>query len=303
MELKQYLNALKKWWWLLVASTLVATVSGYIAVSRIPRIYQASTTVIVGQGLQSANPNSQDLYISQQLAQTYREMVTRQPILSGAMKALDLPYMPSPEDVSAWLVPGTQLMGIAVRDTDPERARALADAIVQQLILQTPNEIAEDRARRSFVQDQLANLEQNIKDTEDEIMAEQARLDAANSARAIQQYLANIAALQQRLDTYRATYSALLDNVEGRTNYISVFEPADRPTKPISPNVPMTTAMAAGIGLALAVVGALLIEFLDDTIKTPEDLQHTVQLNTLGTISRVLDGESEFKLIDRKSVV
>ena len=30
----------------------------------------------------------------------------------------------------------------AVRDTDPERARALADAIVQQLIETTPNEIA-----------------------------------------------------------------------------------------------------------------------------------------------------------------
>ena len=116
MELKQYFDPIKKWWWLVVASTLVAAVSAYVAVSRVPRIYQASTTVMVGQGLQSANPNSQDLNISQQLAQTYRVMVTQQPILSGAAEMLGLPYVPSAGNVNAWLVPGTNLMGIAVRD-------------------------------------------------------------------------------------------------------------------------------------------------------------------------------------------
>jgi len=286
MELKQYFMAIKKWWWLVVASTLVATVSGYIGVSRMPRIYQAATTVIVGQGLQSSNPNSQDLHISQQLAQTYREMVVRQPILSGAAEALGLSYVPRSEDVSAWLVAGTQLMGIAERDTNPERARALADAIVQQLILQTPNEIAEDQAQQAFVRTQLTNLEQSIQATEEEIWAEQARLDAANSARAIQQYQTNIAALQEKLASYQTTYSTLLSSVEGRTNYISVFEPASTPTWPISPNVMQTVAMAAAIGMALAVGGALLIEFLDDTIKTTEDLEATANLPAVGTILR-----------------
>lgn len=297
MELQQYLLALKKWWWLLVAATLVATVSGYIGVSRMPRIYQATTTVIVGQGLQSSNPNSQDLYISQQLAQTYREMVVRQPILKGAAEMIGLTYVPRPEDVSAWLVPGTQLMGIAVRDTNPERARALADAIVQQLILQTPNAVSEDQARRSFVQSQLVSLEQSIQSTEAEIAAEQAKLDAATSARAIQEYMATINALQVRLDTYRATYSSLLGSVEGRTNYISVFEPAGVSTHPISPNVTTTVLMASAIGLFLALAGILLIEFLDDTVKSPEDLQRVASLTTLGSISRVADSDGKHKLI------
>ena len=128
MELTQYFMALKKWWWLLVASTLVATLSGYVGVSRQPRIYQATTTIIVGQGLQSANPTGQELAISQQLAQTYREMVPRWPILSAAAQSLGLPYAPRSEDVNAWLVPGTQLMGIAVRDTDPDLIGALERA-------------------------------------------------------------------------------------------------------------------------------------------------------------------------------
>jgi succinoglycan biosynthesis transport protein ExoP len=297
MELKQYFTAIRKWWWLVVASTLVATLSGYIGVSRMPRIYQASTTVMVGQGLETANPNSQDLYISQQLAQTYREMATRQPVLRGAAESLGLPYVPSDDDVSAWLVPGTQLMGIAVSDTDPERARALADAIVQQLILVTPSEIAEDQARQDFVRTQLRQLETNIQATEAEILAEQARLDAADSARAIQQYQSNISALQAKLSSYQATYGSLLGSVEGRTNYISVFEPASTPTRPISPNVMMTVLTAAAVGMALAVGGALLIEFLDDTVKVPEDVTRGTNLPVLGSIGRMQNGTTADQLI------
>ncbi|NIV39822.1 MAG: polysaccharide biosynthesis tyrosine autokinase, partial [Anaerolineae bacterium] len=297
MELKRYLLAIKKWWWLLAISTLVATVSGYFAVSRMPRIYQASTSLMVGQSLSEANPTNQDLYISTQLAQTYREIVRRQPILSGAAEALGLSYVPRAEDVSAWLVPGTQLLGIAVRDTDPERARALADAIAQQLIQQTPNEIEEDQARQGFVRTQLLSLEGNIESTEEEILAEQARLDAANSARAIQQYQANIQALQEKLSSYQATYASLMQSVEGRTNYIEVFEPATASRTPVSPRVMETVLLAAASGFLLAVGGIVLIEFLDDTVKSAEEMKQLTGLSVLGTVSRIPGAGSDEKLL------
>ena len=134
---------------------------------------------------------------------------------------------------------------VAVRDTNPERSRALADEIAQQLILQTPNEIAEDQARQSFIRSQLETLQANIQATEEEIRAEQEKLDAANSARAIQQYQGNIAALQEKVSSYQATYASLLQTVEGRTNYISVFEPATTPVYAISPRVMETVLLAA----------------------------------------------------------
>lgn len=297
MELKRYISAIKKWWWLLVASTLVATVSGYYAVSRMPRIYQAATSLMVGQSLNEANPTNQDLYISGQLAQTYREIVTRQPILRGAADALGLSFVPRAEDVSAWLVPGTQLLGIAVRDTDPERARALADAIAQELIEQTPNEIEEDQARQGFVRSQLLSLEENIEITEEEILAEQARLDAANSARAIQQYQTNIAALQEKLSAYQATYASLMQSVEGRTNFIAVFEPAAASTTPVSPRVMETVLLAAASGLLLAVGGIVMIEFLDDTVKSADEVKQLTGLTVLGAISRIPGGDSDEKLL------
>jgi non-specific protein-tyrosine kinase len=297
MALEDYWKIVRKWWWLILASTLVATASSAYSLSREPRIYQATTTVIVGQSLEKANPTYSDFSIGQQLAQTYVNMVTRQPILEGAAEALGLGFVPWSGNVSANIVPGTQLMEIRVRDTSPERARALADEVARQLILQTPSNPNENDRRRAFVEEQLQTLEQNIELTEEEIEAEQARLDAANSARAIQQYQANIEALEQKLTSYQSNYATLLQTSQEATNYISVIEPASLPTRPISPNVPETLMLAAAIGLALAVGGALLIEFIDDTIKTPEDVVKVMDLPVLGTIADMQKGKGSGVLV------
>jgi len=45
--------------------------------------------------------------------------------------------------------------------------------------------------------------------------------------------------------------------------------------------------LAAAIGLLLAVGGAFLIEYLDDTVKSPEDVTRVADLPVLGTIGRI----------------
>ena len=296
MELIEYWNIFKRWWWLMLGCVIVAAGSSYIGTRGMPRIYQATTTVIVGQTLQQINPSSSDLYISQQLAQTYAQMVQRQPILSGAAQALELEYIPASETISTRQVPGTQLLEISVRDTIPERAKALADEIANQLILQSPTG-REESERQTFVSERLAGLEENIRLTEEKITEEQAKLEAANSARAIQQYQESITALEQRLSTYESTYASFLMSVQGGTNYISIIEPATLPYRPISPNVAETVLLAAAIGLSLAVGGAILIEFLDDTLKSPDEAARVTQLPVLGTIARIDGGNYAEKLI------
>lgn len=294
--LAQYLAVLRKWWWLLVACTLVASVSSYIGTRQMPRIYQATTTVMVGQSLQKLNPSSNDFYISQQLAQTYSQLIQRRPILTGAAQALGLDYVPSPTSISTRQVPGTQLLEISVRDTDPERARALADEIANQLILLTPS-AGETEERRAFVQTQLADLEAKIEATHAEIENEQRKLEAANSARAIQQHQANINALEQKRDSYRSTYVSLLGTVQEATNYVAIMERAVTPTRPISPNVPQTVVLAAAIGFALAMVGAFLIDFMDDTVHSAEDVTRLTGLPLMAPIARIDGGRDGNKLV------
>jgi capsular exopolysaccharide synthesis family protein len=297
MELKHYVNIFKKWWWLMVACTLIASVSSYVGTLEMPRVYRATTTLMVGQALQQANPSTQDIWMSQQLAQTYTTMVKRRPILESARDALGLNYTPSSGSVSARVVPGSQLLEISYLDTDPERARVLADEIANQLILQTPTDSPETQERQAFIQQQLVDLEEKIQETQDEIDEEQENLDNANSARAIQQYQSNISALQQKLGNYQATYASMLTSVQGGTNYVTVIEPANTPTVPISPNVRQTVLLAAAIGLGLAVAGAFLIEYLDDTVKSAEEASEIAGLPTLGAIARIEGKEPSDKLI------
>jgi capsular polysaccharide biosynthesis protein len=273
----------------MVACAVAATGLGYASTLRMPRIYQATTTVMVGQALQQTNPTGGDLYISQQLAETYAHMAVRQPILSGAAQALGLEYTPVADTVSTRLVAGTQLLEISVLDTVPERAKALADEIANQLILQSPTG-HDDSEHQTFIQQRLAELEANIQQTEESIAEEQAKLEAASSARAIQQHQENITALRQRLSNYESTYASLLTSVQGGTNYISIIDPATLPSRPISPNVAKTVLFATAIGLGLAVGVVVLIEFLDDTLKSSDEAARITQLPVLGTIARI-EGE------------
>jgi len=290
MELKQYVNVILKWFWLIAACVIVASLSSYLSTRTIPRVYQATTTVRVGQAIEKANPNYQEFYTSEQLAQTYADIVTRRPILEGVAQALKLGYIPNPGNITASRVPNTQLLQISVRDTDPQMTVKIADEIANQLIQQSPTASDTVERDRAFILGQIDDLKAKIEQTTAEMDAEQAKLDAASSARAIQQYQSNIAALDQKRNSYQANYAALMQSLQsGSINYISIIEPARLPSVPISPNVRQTILLAAAIGAGLAIAAAFLLEYLDDTVKTPEDVERVMGLTTLGAISTIQD--------------
>src|ERR1700694_3592788 len=109
MDLKQYFNILWKWAWLIALAAIVAIASSYWASSRMTRLYKTSTTLMVGQFIQSTNPQAQDFYTSQQLAQTYVQLVHREPILDATVKALNtsIPWQALAAQVSAIPIAGT----------------------------------------------------------------------------------------------------------------------------------------------------------------------------------------------------
>ena len=295
MELGQYLNTIWKWIWLIVLAAAVAAVSSFYAVSQAPRVYQTKTTLMVGQFIRDPDPNTTDFWTSQQLAQTYVQLVGREPILQGSLDALNLSDQMDWRTVSgmvrASLVAGTQLMEIFVTDTNPERAKVLADTIAQQLILQSPANAASDEDdRRAFAAGQLIDLEGKIEGAEIELKELQTELDEAISARRIQDLQTQINTLQGKVSTWQSSYAQFLLFLEGgQVNYLTVVEPALVPTSPISPNVMMNILLAVGIAVTLAVGAAFLLEYMDDTIKTPADIQRTVSLPTLGAIARMED--------------
>jgi capsular exopolysaccharide synthesis family protein len=290
MEFKEYASALKKWAWLIALAAVLAGGISYWSSSRMAPIYQASAVVRVGQYLQSANPGGGDFATSQQLAQSYAQMVRRQSILQATIDTLgwNARWEVLAGQVNAIAVPNSPLIRIIVIDSNPQRAKVIADEIARQLILQspTPSEQQEEQ-ERAFVNQQIASLQEKIQSGEAEITELEAKMDLEVSATGLQATQGQIALVQQKINNWQGNYVRLLDLRRGsRTNHLSIDEPAFIPSAPINTNNALSNVLlAASIGFLLAAAGAILLEHSDDRIKTPDDVDTVLKLPCLGTIS------------------
>ncbi|MBI5652429.1 MAG: polysaccharide biosynthesis tyrosine autokinase [Chloroflexi bacterium] len=304
MELRQYLTVVWKWTWLIVLAALIAGVTSFFWNSRQPKIYQASTSLLVGTGLEQRNPQSGDLFTSQQLAQTYIQIARTDPVLQGVVDTLKLPFGSDQlrGAIYAGIIPGTQLIELRVVDTDPRRAQLIADAYAAQVIAQGPAARAPDEiARREFVQRQIEDIQKKIDDSQIKIDELQRSIAVTSSAKEIADKQQQIAAMQSQRTTWQTTYATLLTVLAPQgSNSLSVVESARLPQYPIAPNVASNVMFAALIGAALAVVGAFLVEYLDDTIKTPEDVAQSLELANLGAIGTIWGNGSDARLIAAK---
>lgn len=62
METLRYLRFLAVWWWLILASVLVAAGTSYFTNSQLPRIHQFRTTLFEGKSQRSSNADSYHHY-------------------------------------------------------------------------------------------------------------------------------------------------------------------------------------------------------------------------------------------------
>lgn len=296
MELRDYLALIRKWWWLLLLGMVLGGIVGYIPTRFQVPVYQARTTLIIGNNpSQSSNANINQFFIqlniSQQLAQVYAEMIKQEPILRAASESLDLEmdWTAIRGKVSGQLVPNTQFFELYVSDTHPQRAKLLADEIARQLIRQTSAPVSDEQTfYYDFAKSQLATLQGKITDAEQQIKNIEAVLEVENTAEGIRKRQEEMASLEAKLNVWQNNYASLLAFVQEGKNEdtLTVIEPAGVPAGPINANTwPKDVLTAAAIGLALASGLAYLLEYLDDTVKTGDDIRRVLGWTTLATIT------------------
>ena len=298
MEFKRYISPLIKWWWLILASTTVAVLASIYAVSQQLPVYQARTTLMLGQAINNPNPTGNEFYLGQQLAQTYADLAKRDPVKDATMEALGLDWLPS---YTVNVVPSTMLIELTLNDTSPERAMVITNELTKQIILRSPTSAQEleDQERQEFIKSQLDDREIQIKATKTEIETKQAELAVLFSSRQIADMQAQIGALQAKQTTLQNNYASFLTNSQqGAINSLSIFEPATLPVQPVGPHQTTTVATAAVFGFILGAAAAYLLEFLDDTIKTPEDVSNLTDLPTLAGIAVYeVKGEDKYEVV------
>jgi capsular exopolysaccharide synthesis family protein len=282
MDLKAYITPLLRYWWLLLAAALVAGITSFIILSQQPPVYQTRTTLIVGRAVFEANPASDDLWLAQQLANFYADIGMRGEVQTQTMETLGLNWLP---EYYVRPMQNSQLLEIVVTDTNALRAQAVANELANQLIRRSPTSSDQGQQHQAFVNEQIQYLEGKIRETVEEIDKAERQLTDLNSARQIADTQAEISALQTKLAQLQTNYSGLISNTEaGAANSLTVIEPAPLPTTPVSSNRMITVLAAALIALVIAASAAYLLEFLDDTFKSADEITERLHLPVLANI-------------------
>ncbi len=275
----------RRWWWILVVCPVVAALAAYLVSSAMTPIYQAKATLLVQQSQTPGQQNYQDLLASQQQTTTYAKLVTTRPILAEAATKLGLS---GPEaisgDVSVSSVSNTQLVTVSVSDPNPKRAADIANTVSTVFIEQTKaKQEAITGNSLTEIQNNLDQAKKQVDDTEAQISQLRATPSASNQDR--------ITSLQQQLSQYQSTYGSLLQAQQQMSiassqvgAQISVAEEAVAPSVPVSPRVKLNTALGGVLGLMLAVGMVALLGYLDNTVKTSDDVRLLYGAGAIGAV-------------------
>ncbi len=288
MELRQYLNVFKKWLWLIVLVAAVAGGASYYATSQLPRLYQATAKVMVGESYQKLNPTPGDIATGSVLAETYIQLVKTSAVLRGVKEQLGLDASVNElrNAVNASTIDRTQFLEVRATDTDPKRAALIANAVAEQLKLLGPASSNETlQKQREFVSQQIQDLEDKIQKSETEIAQLEESLKTTTSVREAADKRSEIDRLRGQIAQYQQNYTQFINYLAPSSqNTLSILEPAEAPNQPFAPNLPLNVGLAIAIGIILATAVVFLIEYLDDTIKSKDDVTRVLNASTLGEI-------------------
>ena len=286
MDLRGLVLFLRRWAWVLVSATLLAGGAAYLvsSVTSPGARYESTATVLVGPALAVADANSAQLDASRRVSAIYVEVAVSRPVLQRVISELDLPTTPAllrgqltvttPED--------PPIISVTASATEPGAAAALANEVVRQLEAASPALATEEERASRFIQLQIGALEEEIASLGMEVE----RLAARESRTSSQD--AELGALRDRLADQRSTYAALVDaSSPSASTLLTVIEEAVANPIPLPGNRVQMTIFAALVGFVLASGVSLLMEHLDDTVKSDEDIARASGFPNLADIAPI----------------
>ncbi len=291
MELRQYLAVIQRYWWLLILTTVLAAGAAFYFSVTSPSTYRATTTLEVEPG---ADPLDDPYSISsvdtvERAAEIFTAKIKSPVLLDEVKDRLEL-QMDIGGLVSVQQVGDTQFLRISAQSGDPALAQALANTVAQVFIeRETQQQQARFQDGLQELQNQIKALEASIADTQLDI----ASLSDASGAPSEFVKL-EITRLESQLSRDQTRLVVLLTSAEDfrlamarYTDNITVHAPAELPGAPIGSRTRQNTLLGAVTGLMIGVGVAFLLEYLDDTVKSPDDVKHNLAVNVLGALPRL----------------
>ena len=279
MQLKHYFWVLRRWLWLILLGTLVCTSVTFVVSKLTPPTYEASSLIQVNAG----SGDGSTVFSDQALALSYAVQVTSSDVLRDTARRLSgVTVSQLQTGVSASPLDNTQVIEVRADARTAQQAADIANTVVTIFIQhQIARESAQNRHVAATLTDQINTAKNNVNTANTQLTKLESAQASAN----------DIAHQKDVLDGYQANYTALLASynqlqqqqtiINGK---ISVVQTATLPATPKTPRTTLNTAAAAALSLVLMLALALLLDWIDATVKTPEDVARLALLEPLGSV-------------------
>jgi len=282
MDLRDLFRIILRWLWLLLLGALIGGVSTYYFSIYQEPIYSSTTEMFVSL---PTNNQLSDLgyYSGTLLIQTYVELMVADEVLDEVADRVG--YSINERNISIQQVRDTQIIRVTVESIDPLKSADFANMLVivfgeQQYELQTDRFLGSKQNLESNLAEQRAVI--------DETLVKLSELEDAEENKVQREWL-NLVLVQAN-----DTYSNLLNSYESlrleeaqSLSTVKIVELAKPSSIPVRPNILTNTLLGVVVGLMLAGGIVFLVEYLDDTIRSPEEITKLFDISPLGYIARL----------------
>ncbi len=306
--------ARRRWIVLLVAGLVFSSAAAYVTYW--PPIFRATTVLNIeregGNSVQGGGGvfEMQD----EEYFETQFKLITSETALRRVHADLELANsadFPSPGAlkgaISVVQVPRTRLCRVNVDSTDPALAMKISSTLAQYFVEQNLNnklfmskdvlDALQSRTKgldAEKVNQSLPSVVNNklIQDIKAQIFAAEAqladlRMKYTDSHPVILSLKSRMASMEKVLNTeVNNIVASLKTELSGqlRANNVRIIDLPQLPTSPIRPRKTLALVFGAVGGIALGILAALLLEMLDQTVRTQDDVERRLGLPFLGLI-------------------
>ncbi len=281
LQLERYLQLVNRRKWVLLIPIVLAVAAAVLVSYITEPTYKSSSIVRVDISAQ-AGELSQDQDAADRYINTYAAIIQTDGFLARVIENLDLSVATKDlkKRVSTTRVTGTELIRVNASAPSADEAAAIANDLIA--LLRDPDFV------RNFVPNTAAALVETINAAEQSLDDEFAELEALQNSGASQ---SQISSQESVIRATEGTLQALLDRrtqllvQQGQlTQGFALVESATPPDAPSSPRWAFNIAAGLLAGLVAGIALALVLEYVDPTLRSARDLEGVTRLPVLASI-------------------
>lgn len=298
-DLRRAMAWARRWGWFVLLCATLAAGGGWLAAKVQRPTYQATTAMLVDQQVLGQDSYT-SLLTSSQVVPVYVQLVSQPAVLDQAARQVGgISATQLQKNLNVTQVADVQVIQIQVTDASPGRAAALANAVAAAFIAsQQQSAQADMAANEQELTRQLNQADARVNALTQQIASVRAIDPLSGQLQPLQQQLDD--ALAQR-DAIQTTGSQLAAQAAAAANGIHIVQPALVPSVPYAPK-PLLYWLAGGaLGLIVGVALALLLETLDDRVRTAGVAEQLTGVPVLGSVGRA-GSRMSFPLLGRRRV-